>query len=106
MDLVLLPLQRNGLPNILLEAMACARPVIATSIDGIVDVVTHAQDGWLIPPDDEDALVESILTLSAATDVRERIGTAARAQICAKYASSLELASYLAIYEKLLDRGP
>jgi glycosyltransferase involved in cell wall biosynthesis len=106
MDLVLLPLQRNGLPNILLEAMACARPVVATSVGGIVDVVTHGQDGWLIPPDDEDALVESILTLSAATDVRERIGSAARAQICAEYASSLELASYLAIYERLLDREP
>jgi glycosyltransferase involved in cell wall biosynthesis len=102
MDLVLLPLQRDGLPNTLLEAMACARPVVATLVEGIVDVVTHAQDGWLLPPDDEDALVESILTLGTDAGMRERVGTAARARICAEYASSLELASYLAIYEGLL----
>jgi len=102
MDLVLLPLQRDGLPNTLLEAMACARPVIATAVSGIVDVITHAQDGWLVPPDDEDALVESILTLGADAGMREQVGAAARARICAEYASSLELKSYLAIYERLL----
>lgn len=102
MDLVLFPFQGDGLPNTLLEAMACARTVVATSVGGIADVITHAQDGWLVSPGDEDALVESILTLNGDAALRQRLGAAARARICDEYASSLELASYLEIYKGLL----
>jgi phosphatidylinositol alpha-1,6-mannosyltransferase len=102
MDLVLFPFQRDGLPNTLLEAMACGCTVIATSVAGIADAITHAQDGWLISQGDEDALVESVLTLGSDAALRQRLGAAARARICAEYASSLELASYLEIYERLL----
>ena len=103
MDMVLIPSQRDGLPNTLLEAMACARTVIASSVGGIREVISHEEDGWLIPPRDQDALVESILSLSADIKTRKRIGAAARHKICTEYASSIELASNLAIYAKLVE---
>ena len=60
-------------------------------------------DGWLVPPRDQDALVASILGLSADIETRKRIGAAARHKICTEYASSIELASNLAIYAKLVE---
>ena len=104
MDLLLIPSQRDGLPNTLLEAMACARTVIASSVGGIREVISHGEDGWLISPRDQDALVESILVLSADVETRKRIGAAARHKICMEYASSIELASNLAIYAQLVEQ--
>ncbi len=102
MDMVLILSQRDGLPNTLLEAMACARTVVATWVRGIAEVVTHGENGWLIPPGDEDALVKGISALIEDAEARRKIGTAARAKIVSEYASSIELDANLAIYERLL----
>lgn len=51
----------EGIPVSLMEAMASGLPVIATNISGIPELVRHGQTGWLIPPEDPGALVETIL---------------------------------------------
>lgn len=58
-DLLCLPSHREGLPNVLLEAMACGVPVVATRVGGIPEAVT-ADTGELVPPEDEVALVAAL----------------------------------------------
>jgi len=54
--LLILPSYREGRPNVVLEAMAAALPVLATDIEGTREMIQHGQTGWLVPPGDVDAL--------------------------------------------------
>ncbi|OEU50046.1 MAG: hypothetical protein BA871_02425 [Desulfuromonadales bacterium C00003096] len=55
-NLLVLPSYREGRPNVVLEAMAAALPVLATDIEGTRELIQHGQTGWLVPPGDVDAL--------------------------------------------------
>ena len=76
----------EGLPVVIMEAMACARPIIATYIAGIPELVRPGHEGWLIPAGDADALAEAML-IAAATDpeVLARMGASARARVTARH---------------------
>jgi glycosyltransferase involved in cell wall biosynthesis len=51
---------RDGVPNVILEALACQVPVIASEVSGIPEVVIHGQTGWLVPSGDADALADAM----------------------------------------------
>jgi glycosyltransferase involved in cell wall biosynthesis len=72
---------RDGLPNVVLEAMASARPVIATRIGAIPAAVAHERTGWLVSPGDPAALAGAIRVLGADVDLRKRLGQAGRARV-------------------------
>jgi glycosyltransferase involved in cell wall biosynthesis len=57
---MLLPSFAEGLPVVLMEAMAIGRPVITTAINGIPELVTHGESGWLVPAGDVGALADAI----------------------------------------------
>ena len=59
----LLPTDRDGIPNVLVEAMAAGAPVVATAVSGIPELVEHEVNGLLIPPDDPEALADALLRL-------------------------------------------
>jgi len=101
LDLVVLPSLRDGMPNALLEAMACARATISTKVGGIPDVVTDGQDGWLVPPRDEAALVSRIRYALDDDAARRRIGEAARRTVLARFTPERELEANLALYRRL-----
>jgi phosphatidylinositol alpha-1,6-mannosyltransferase len=104
-DLLLLPSLRDGLPNALLEAMACGRPVVASAVGGIPAAIEDGVDGWLVPPRDLEALVARAREALDDEAARQRVGQAARAKVLAHYTTQQELAHYLALYRRLLDRG-
>lgn len=81
-----LPSRREGVPLVLLEAMAFGLPVIATPVGGIADYVTDGDNGLLVPPGDVDALAASIQELAADRDLRDRLGEAGRRRIDAQAA--------------------
>lgn len=60
-DVVVLPSRREGLPVVALEALALERPLVATEVGGTPSVVVDGQTGWLVPPEDEDALAKAIV---------------------------------------------
>lgn len=59
---------------VLLEAMACGKPVIASNIEGYAGVLNHNEEGLLVPPGDEEALAEAIIFLSENRSLRELMG--------------------------------
>jgi glycosyltransferase involved in cell wall biosynthesis len=69
----------DGLPNALLEALASGRPVVASRVAGIPDVVRDGDSGLLVPEKDASALRSALERLSADPGERERLGRAARA---------------------------
>ena len=62
-DLLAITSQREGLPNVLLEAMLHGVPAVATTVGGVPEVIEHGRSGWLIPPGGLDELVTGIATL-------------------------------------------
>jgi glycosyltransferase involved in cell wall biosynthesis len=69
----------DGLPNALLEAMAAGRPVVATRVAGIPDVVEHDVNGLLVPARDPAALAAALERLAREPETRARLAAAARA---------------------------
>jgi glycosyltransferase involved in cell wall biosynthesis len=84
-DVVVHPSRRDGVPRVLVEAMAAGRPVIASAIGGIPTIVEHGETGFLIPPEDPKALAESLLLLYGNSELCRSIGRRARAYACASF---------------------
>ena len=73
-DLLVLPSRREGLPNVMLEAMSCGVCVIASSCPvGPSEVITHRESGWLVPVGDSVALAKGMRTLISDTLLREKL---------------------------------
>ncbi len=82
---------RDGLPNVLLEAMATALPVVATPVSAIPEAVRDGTDGLLVSPDDPAALAAALAHLARAPGERSRLGAAARARMVEGFASQAGL---------------
>lgn len=76
-DLLVQPSLTEGMPNAVLEAMAARRPVVATRVGGLPDVVSDGETGVLVPPADPQALARAIVGLLANPDRRAAMGEAA-----------------------------
>ena len=76
---------RDGIPNVLVEAMACGLPVVSTAVAGIPELVRHGENGMLITPHDIDALADALATLLGDQPRREQMGAAARATVVAHF---------------------
>ncbi|MEX2237978.1 MAG: glycosyltransferase family 4 protein [Dehalococcoidia bacterium] len=63
---------------VLIEAMACGTPIVASNIEGFADVVTHGVEGLLTTPEDQDALAAALLQLIKSPDVREEMAKRGR----------------------------
>ena len=78
MDLFVLSSREEGIPNALLEAMAAARPCVATAVGGTPEVLRDGETGWLVPPGDPAALAEALAEALARPEEARRRGEAAR----------------------------
>jgi glycosyltransferase involved in cell wall biosynthesis len=79
---LVLPSFAEGLPVVIMEAMAAGRPVLSTSVAGIPELVRDGREGWLVPAGDVDALAERMeAVLNAPLEELERMGNAARERV-------------------------
>jgi glycosyltransferase involved in cell wall biosynthesis len=84
-DVVVMPSVNDALGLVILEAMACGVPVIASAHSGGPDIITDGEDGFVVPAGDAAALGDRIATLLADRGRARRMGEAARAKILARY---------------------
>ncbi|MFT3944489.1 MAG: glycosyltransferase [Ancrocorticia sp.] len=81
-----LPSFQEGLPVVLMEAMATGMPVVTTPINGIPELVKDGRNGYLVPPGRADLLADTLAELAADPELRERLGVAAREDVIAGFA--------------------
>jgi glycosyltransferase involved in cell wall biosynthesis len=77
----LLDQDRDGIPNVLVEAMAAGAPVVATPVSGIPELVAHGVNGLLVPPEDPAALADALTRLHGDRALGERLAAAGRATV-------------------------
>jgi glycosyltransferase involved in cell wall biosynthesis len=77
-DIFVLPSEREGMPLVLLEALAMGLPVVATDIPGSRDVINDGINGVLVPPDDAPALRKALLSVASDLDGYRRMSDASR----------------------------
>ncbi len=104
-DAVVLPSYREGLPKGLIEAGACALPLVTTDVPGCREVVTDGVDGLLVPVKDAPALARAIARLHDDPPLRARLGVAARARALAEFDERIVISRTLAVYGELLGAG-
>jgi glycosyltransferase involved in cell wall biosynthesis len=95
----------EGVPKALLEAAACARPIVASDVPGCREVVRPGETGILVPAQDGVALAEAIAALAADATQRRRLGQAGRALVERVFAAEIVARETLAIYQALLAEG-
>ncbi len=91
-DVFVLPSFAEGVPVVLMEAMAAGVPVVATQIAGIPELVTQWENGVLVPPGDAPALAQAIEQLLASPDQRRVMGAVGRATVEAEFNIHIEAA--------------
>jgi glycosyltransferase involved in cell wall biosynthesis len=104
MDLFVLNSRREGLPNVLLEAMAMETPAIATHVGGIADLIEPGKTGYLIEPDQEQGLIQSMRDAIGDPNRRAAMAAEARRRIVAQSSFDARMQRIAAIYWKILSR--
>ena len=106
LDIFVLPSRVETFSMALLEAMAASRMVVATNVGGTTEVVTHAVDGWLIPPDDPWTLSRAILMLLKHPARRAAMGAVAHRKVAAHFTRDRMIQHTLSFYERILAESP
>jgi glycosyltransferase involved in cell wall biosynthesis len=91
----------EGFPNSVLEAMAAARPVVATRVGGVPDAVRDSETGILVPASDPDALAAALRNVLATPERARTFGAAAQAYARAEYDERRIIERLSAWYESL-----
>jgi len=103
-DLVLLAsIYGENLPTVLMEAGGCGRPVVASDVGGISDIVAPGETGLLVAPGDSPAIATAVLQLLADPDLRDRMGEAGRRRMERLFDARLWAGSLRAVYQKAID---
>jgi glycosyltransferase involved in cell wall biosynthesis len=106
LDVLAMPSRWEGLPIALLEAMAMSRPIVATRISGIPEVIQSEDNGLLVPPADPVALAEALGRLLSDEQLRERLGRRALQTVHERYDVARTASGYEGLYAEALGLSP
>ena len=101
-DLFVLSSRWEGLPYVLMEAGGMAKAVVATSVDGIAEMITHRKNGWLVPEGDEQAFSDALVYLLRQVEEREHLGLAFQAHVRSFYTQDRMVRETENLYRSLL----
>lgn len=104
MDIFVLPSLTEGLPMVLLEAMASQLPVVASNVGAVPEVLIDGKTGFLVEPGDEGALLEKIVKLLDA-DLAQEMGRYGRERVKSRYSSESMAEEYAVLYREMTTSG-
>ena len=93
----------DGLPTVILEAMACGTPVVATAVAGIPEVLTDGCNGLLVPPDNPDAMANAVARLLDDPALAARLAQSAWEYAQEHLQPDKLSAAYLSVYSRLVE---
>ena len=103
MDLMVLPSLTEGLPNVVLEAFASGKPVVATAIGGVPEVVENGKNGLLVPAGRSDKLAEAIMRCLTEPELKRSMGEAGFHTVNSKFTFQEQTRKLEEIYHEVLD---
>jgi len=103
-DILVLPSLNEGMGKVLIEGMALGKPIIASSVGGIIDLVRDGENGILVPPRDSDALGKAILQLLKDKNLAEKLGKNGKAVVYPEFDASVMVKQIDDLYEGLLSK--
>jgi glycosyltransferase involved in cell wall biosynthesis len=106
MDIFLLTSLFEGLPRVVLQAMAASVPVVATDTGGVAEVVVDGETGRLVPPGNAAAAADAIVALSRDAEMRRRFAAAARSRLGDEFDSGRMVCDLEDLYDAVLARTP
>ncbi|MDA0588824.1 MAG: glycosyltransferase family 4 protein [Planctomycetota bacterium] len=106
LDVFAISSRSEGLPNVLLEALACRVPVVATMVGGIPRVVSDEHDALLVSPDDADGLTLAFTRILNNAALAEQLSTNGLATVEARYSFETRMQKMVAVYDDILNRNP
>lgn len=101
-DILALPSSREAFGRVLIEAMACSRPVVAFNVDAVPEVVEDGVTGILVPPGDVEGLARSIRTLADDPALREEMGCKGRERVRRYFGLEEHVRRVELVYEEVL----
>jgi glycosyltransferase involved in cell wall biosynthesis len=102
-DLFVLTSFAEGVPVVLMEAMAMEIPCVATWITGVPELIRHSIDGWLVPPGDSDEAARAIAHLMDNPDLRRSLGDSGRARVIENYDLTRNTARLAEIFKRRIS---
>jgi glycosyltransferase involved in cell wall biosynthesis len=103
-DIVCAPSRAESFSYVVLEAMACARPIVASAVDGAGEAIADGETGTLVAPGDPAALARAIDALARDRRTRERMGSAAYDRVRARFELTQMIDATLDLYGRLAAR--
>jgi glycosyltransferase involved in cell wall biosynthesis len=101
-DVFILPTTREGLPNVVLEAMASGLPCIVSRLPGVTDaLITSGETGLLVDPDDRGGFAQALEALLADSALRARLGARARRTVEGRFSMAAAADRYVSLYREL-----
>ncbi len=94
---------RDGIPNVLVEAMACGLPVVTTAVSGIPELVVDSLDGLVVPPESPHALASALLRMRDEPAFAQRLGEEARRTVRDRFDGAKTTSELAALFAPLLD---
>jgi glycosyltransferase involved in cell wall biosynthesis len=104
-DAVCLSSRAEGTPMVLLEAMALGKPVVATAVGGVPEVVEDQKTGLLVAPGDREAFTAAVRRLASSPGLGQRLGRAARERHRMQFSPERMVAAYAGVLEEVLVAG-
>jgi starch synthase (maltosyl-transferring) len=105
-DLLVLPSLWEGMPNVVLEAMAARRAVVATAVEGTEDLVIPGRTGWLVRPGDRESLADTLIEAASDPGRLCRFGEAARGRVEAEFTPARVVEAYERLWAGVLGLDP
>lgn len=94
---------RDGIPNVLMEAMACGLPVVTTPVSGIPEIIRDGVNGRLVPPDDPAALADALVRIDSDRRLAESLSVQARATVRERFDGERFAAELAALFREVLS---